>query len=288
MSILVDLNELNNKRGNELISCTCNNCGANQQRKVVYVRTAIKRGYERFLCKRCVRMLHTVERCSVICKNCNNVFTSRSAEHRKFCSSSCAATYSNLHRSPKPKDSQTHNLNIGNKIHTITTTTIDSYTSKPVATREMQCKHCGKTFISYIRRNAVYCSTLCAQQARKVSPAIFSEIESGSDLRHISDCFVTRHSWFKKYLIYKHGEKCMRCGWKVLNTFTGKVPIELEHKDGNCDNDNISNLELLCPNCHSLTSTYKGANKNKAGSSRYKYWKKSFSNRLDVIKLDLT
>jgi 5-methylcytosine-specific restriction endonuclease McrA len=39
------------------------------------------------------------------------------------------------------------------------------------------------------------------------------------------------------------------------------IPLELEHKDGNCTNHNIENLELLCPNCHALTDTYRGKNK---------------------------
>lgn len=36
--------------------------------------------------------------------------------------------------------------------------------------------------------------------------------------------------------------------------------MELEHIDGNSENNDLSNLTLLCPNCHSLTSTYKGRN----------------------------
>jgi hypothetical protein len=68
----------------------------------------------------------------------------------------------------------------------------------------------------------------------------------------------------------------MKCGWGEVNKFTNKVPIEIEHKDGNCENNRLDNLELLCPNCHSLTSTYKGANKSEGGSPRYKIWKTLF------------
>lgn len=39
------------------------------------------------------------------------------------------------------------------------------------------------------------------------------------------------------------------------------IPLELEHKDGNHNNNHLSNLCLLCPNCHALTSTYRGKNK---------------------------
>lgn len=37
--------------------------------------------------------------------------------------------------------------------------------------------------------------------------------------------------------------------------------MDLEHIDGNYSNNDISNLCLLCPNCHSQTNTFKGRNK---------------------------
>lgn len=39
--------------------------------------------------------------------------------------------------------------------------------------------------------------------------------------------------------------------------------LELEHRDGNNKNNNLDNLEFLCPNCHSQTDTYAGKNKGK-------------------------
>lgn len=64
----------------------------------------------------------------------------------------------------------------------------------------------------------------------------------------------------KKYLIEKFGNKCMLCGWNKVNIYSKKVPIELNHIDGNKKNNKLDNLELLCPSCHSLTSTFKGLN----------------------------
>ena len=43
------------------------------------------------------------------------------------------------------------------------------------------------------------------------------------------------------------------------------IPLELEHKDGSHMNDERGNLEALCPNCHSLTSTWRGRNKSLQG-----------------------
>ena len=53
--------------------------------------------------------------------------------------------------------------------------------------------------------------------------------------------------------------KCNRCG---IDSWLGeKLSLELEHKDGNNKNNARENLESLCPNCHSLTSTWRGRNK---------------------------
>ena len=41
------------------------------------------------------------------------------------------------------------------------------------------------------------------------------------------------------------------------------IPLELHHKDGNHENNNLNNLELLCPNCHALTDTYRGKNQDR-------------------------
>lgn len=60
--------------------------------------------------------------------------------------------------------------------------------------------------------------------------------------------------------IFEH--KCSKCN---LNEWLNKpIPLELHHKDGNNENNNLSNLELLCPNCHALTDTYRGKNQERS------------------------
>ncbi len=44
---------------------------------------------------------------------------------------------------------------------------------------------------------------------------------------------------------------------------TGRIPVEIEHIDGDWTNNLPSNLTLLCPNCHSLTPTYRALNRGR-------------------------
>jgi len=74
-----------------------------------------------------------------------------------------------------------------------------------------------------------------------------------------------------RYLREKFNNKCSKCGWNEVNSYTGKIPLETEHIDGDYTNNKEENLDLLCPNCHSLTSTYKGANRGNGRKQRKKY-----------------
>ena len=54
---------------------------------------------------------------------------------------------------------------------------------------------------------------------------------------------------------------CERCG---LTEWNGSpIVLQLHHKDGNPLNNNLSNLEILCPNCHSQTENYANKHRNK-------------------------
>ena len=54
---------------------------------------------------------------------------------------------------------------------------------------------------------------------------------------------------------------CEICG--VSEWFGVKLPLELHHKDGNHHNNELSNLGILCPNCHSIQEDNSGANAGK-------------------------
>lgn len=57
--------------------------------------------------------------------------------------------------------------------------------------------------------------------------------------------------------------QCSSC--KNVSWLDGPIPLELDHINGNSEDNSINNLRLLCPNCHALTDTYRGKNQRRRG-----------------------
>lgn len=55
--------------------------------------------------------------------------------------------------------------------------------------------------------------------------------------------------------------KCENCG--LSEWLDQPIPLELHHKDGNRNHNEIENYQLLCPNCHAFTDSYRGKNSAK-------------------------
>lgn len=64
-----------------------------------------------------------------------------------------------------------------------------------------------------------------------------------------------------KALVFIRGHRCEKC--EMEEWLDNPIPLEIHHKDGDTLNNEMSNLELLCPNCHALTENYRGKNINK-------------------------
>lgn len=66
---------------------------------------------------------------------------------------------------------------------------------------------------------------------------------------------LAKTSWVSSYKLklrlLEDGIKEAKCECCGLTEWNGKpIPLELHHKDGNHYNNDLSNLEILCPNCH--------------------------------------
>ena len=80
---------------------------------------------------------------------------------------------------------------------------------------------------------------------------------------------LTENSTFQSYKL-KHrlfiaGLKlqcCEECGW-AKKSEDGRLPLELDHINGDSTDNRLENLRVLCPNCHSLKLTHRGRNKKK-------------------------
>ena len=62
-------------------------------------------------------------------------------------------------------------------------------------------------------------------------------------------------------MIHLRGRKCENFG---LEEWLGQpINLEVHHIDGNRKNNELNNLQLLCPNCHSYTSNFRSLNHKK-------------------------
>ena len=128
----------------------------------------------------------------------------------------------------------------------------------------MNCLYCNRTLKS---SKGKFCNNICQKEYEYIN---YINTWKDGKVNGMRGKYQISN-YIKKYLFIKYNNKCARCGWGEKNTFTNIVPLEIEHIDGNYLNNEESNLILLCPNCHSLTSTYKGANKGNGRKNRSIY-----------------
>jgi len=78
---------------------------------------------------------------------------------------------------------------------------------------------------------------------------------------------LVRGSYFQSYKLKKRlfdvelkPQKCEKCGW-AKKSVDGRLPLELDHINGDSKDNRLKNLRILCPNCHSLQPTHRGRNR---------------------------
>lgn len=136
--------------------------------------------------------------------------------------------------------------------------------SKSISERQKKPKKEKKCLICGSNCKKTYCSHKCHLNHMY---DIFIEGWKSGKIDGVSGLSISVH--IKKYFRDKHGDKCSKCGWAEKNIITGKVPLQINHIDGNYKNCKEENLELICPNCHSLTHNYGALNKGNGRCERY-------------------
>jgi hypothetical protein len=132
-------------------------------------------------------------------------------------------------------------------------------------------RKCARAFSSKEKRSEINKAVSLKLLGRKVlNPHVFSEErlkEIKERRRKLYDDKILSANYddlsFERLRIrvfLEQGEKCNKC--KLSEWLGVKIPFELEHIDGNHHNNERSNVEALCPNCHSLTPTWRGRNKS--------------------------
>lgn len=193
------------------------------------------------------------------CKYCGELIPYEKRDNL-FCSSSCAAKYNNNSRevveATRKKISEALQRRSKN---------FDG-TYKPLSNRadacfkrkfeeKQYCLNCGGELVG---RKEKFCCLACQQQYyyKEYIKRWKNGEESGVSGGYGISAYIRR------YLFEKYNNKCQCCGWGEANQYTGKYPLEVHHVDGDYTNNKEENLQLLCPNCHSLTETYKAHNKS--------------------------
>lgn len=117
------------------------------------------------------------------------------------------------------------------------------------------CLHCGTGFKLGRQNKKKYCNSQCQ-----------SDYEW--ETKHVPKIERGEGGNVKRYLKEKRGDSCEVCG--IGNVWNGKVlTLQLDHIDGDSDNDDIGNVRLICPNCHTQTDTFTSRNIKNSKRNRY-------------------
>ena len=132
--------------------------------------------------------------------------------------------------------------------------------------KKYYCLNCGALIDHKKNTKHKYCSNAC-QQAYEYK--LWVEKYKHDNSIAVNTKWGQIPSQLRRYIFEKYENKCCICGWSEINPYTDTIPLEVDHIDGNSENNSEENLRLICPNCHSLTPTYRGANR---GNGRNITW----------------
>ena len=138
--------------------------------------------------------------------------------------------------------------------------------SKAFMCRQLKCK--PETLEAYLKKLSIKYSGNKGAKGKKTDSKYLNAKE------YAKKNHVSAHKL--KLKMIRDGLKKHSCEICNLEEWMGqKIPIELDHIDGNHYNNDFNNLRILCPNCHAQTDTNSGKNVRKnasvANGNRYTY-----------------
>lgn len=128
-----------------------------------------------------------------------------------------------------------------------------------------KCNNCKKV---HLTKN-LFCSSTCRKEFR------FRENLKKIKKGELKD---TNRETIKKTVLTLKGHKCEIC--KTEEWQGEKIPLILDHIDGDHNNNKLSNLRLVCPNCDAQLPTYKSKNRGKGRKNRtIEYYKEQLKSK---------
>lgn len=70
----------------------------------------------------------------------------------------------------------------------------------------------------------------------------------------------------RRRIIIEQDNKCNHCG--ASDWYGHELVLEVDHINGINDDNRRANLEAICPNCHSVTDTWRGRNKPRTNGEK--------------------
>ena len=132
---------------------------------------------------------------------------------------------------------------------------IEENQSKAFMAKELHCKQ--ETLNNYLKKMGIeYSGNQSGKGFTKVKKrwSLEEYLQNSSDIQ----------TFKVKTRILEEGIKEHKCECCGLTEWMGKpIPLEIHHKDGDRSHNELSNFELLCPNCHAFTDSYRGKNSRK-------------------------
>lgn len=118
-----------------------------------------------------------------------------------------------------------------------------------------KCKHCQT---SLTNSHSIYCGVQCQKEFEYGQYILDWKV--GLKLGYVGKTKSLSNA-VRKYMLIKHNNTCEECGWNKKHPVDNRPLVEIDHIDGDASNCKEENLRVLCPNCHSMTPTFRARNK---------------------------